>query len=81
LIAEQGRAERQNQSRDAGPTLDLSGNVANAAASRATTLTSDTRDRGQSFSLENRAGRSAETNEAAKRAPAKETSPDDDHSL
>jgi len=81
LIAEQGRAERQAQTRDAVPTLDLSGNVAAAAASRATTPTSDRREHAQSLSLENRPQDSAEANEAARPTPAKETSPDDDHAL
>jgi hypothetical protein len=81
LIAEQGRAERQNHSRDAMPTLDLSGNVAAAAASRPTTPPSDTREHVHVQSLEDRAQNAAEANAAAKPKPAKETSPYDDHAL
>jgi ATP-dependent exoDNAse (exonuclease V) alpha subunit len=81
LIAEQGRAERQAAARDSTSSLDLSGNVAKAAAARATTPTSDTREQMRSQWLEDRAGHSAEANEAARPTPAKGASQDDDHAL
>jgi hypothetical protein len=81
LIAEQGRAERQAAARDSMSSLDLGGNVAKAAASRTTAPTSETREQVQSQSLEDRAGHSAEANEAARPIPTKGTRHDDDHTL
>jgi hypothetical protein len=80
-LAEQGRAERQNQSRDAVPTLDLSGDVASAAASRTTPVETVTREHGHAAWLSYRAEYAAESSGATKLAPGKETPYDDDHAL
>jgi len=51
LIAEQGRAERQAQLRDAVPALDRTGNLAAATASRTTTAETTTREHARAGGL------------------------------
>ena len=80
-LAEQGRAERQNQSRDAVPALDLSGDVASAARSRTTPVETVAREQAHAAWLIYRADHTAESRGAAKPAPGNETPRDDDHSL
>jgi len=80
LIAEQGRAERHNQSRDAGPTLDLSGNVA-AARSGTSPVEAVTRDEAHAAWLSHRTEHAADPSGTDKPTPGNETPRDDDHAL
>jgi ATP-dependent exoDNAse (exonuclease V) alpha subunit len=81
LIAEQGRAERQTQSREAASTLDLTGNVAAAAASRTAAAQPTTREQAQVAWREHVIGRASDVSGHGRPASGKETPPDDDRAL
>ena len=81
LIAEQGRAERQMQSRETASRLDLTGNVAAAAASRTAPAQTTSREQAQLAWREHFIGRADDVSRHGGPAPRQATPPDDDRSL
>jgi len=69
LIAEQGRAERHTQSRSAAPALDLTSNLAAAAAARSPALESTRREQARAAWLSHRAEQSNEQSTDEKSTP------------